>query len=98
MRLIVAPGADGETEPPSPAPSDAGGAVAPDSASPGSSTPVRGIVPDPSTLLSRLADPQNVGPGLLVIGASLIVLVASRWIRAEQDRKAYQQYYSATWG
>ncbi len=98
VRLIVAPGADGGAAAPSPAPSDAGGAVAPDSASPGSSTPVRGIVPDPSTLLSRLADPQNVGPGLLVIGASLIVLVASRWIRAEQDRKAYQQYYSATWG
>ncbi|MGW9398750.1 S1 family peptidase [Streptomyces sp. NPDC055642] len=96
VRLIVAPGADGDAAAPSPAPSEAG--AAPDTASPGSSTPVRGIVPDPSTLLARLADPQNVGPGLLVIGGSLVALVASRWIRAEQDRKAYRRHYSATWG
>lgn len=98
VRLIVAPGADGGAAAPSPAPSDAGGAAAPDAATPGSSAPVRGIVPDPSTLLSRLADPRNVGPGLLVIGGSLVALVASRWIRAEQDRKAYRRHYSATWG
>ncbi|WP_431986910.1 S1 family peptidase [Streptomyces griseoflavus] len=96
VRLIVAPGADGGAADPSPAPSEA--ATAPDAASPGSSTPVRGIVPDPSTLLSRLADPRSVGPGLLVIGGSLVALVASRWIRAEQDRKAYRRHYSATWG
>ncbi|MEU1697079.1 S1 family peptidase, partial [Streptomyces hirsutus] len=69
------------------------GAAAPDAASPGSSA--AGI--NASTLLSRLADPRNVGPGMLVIGGSLIALVATRWIRAEQDRKAYQRYYSATW-
>ncbi|CAM5502771.1 Protease OS=Streptomyces albaduncus OX=68172 GN=FHS32_002713 PE=3 SV=1 [Streptomyces griseoloalbus] len=51
-----------------------------------------------STLVSRLADPRNVGPGLLVMGGSLVALVASRWIRAEQDRKAYRRQYSATWG
>lgn len=96
VRLIVAPGADGAATAPSPAPSEAG--AAPGEASPGSSAPVRGIVPDPSTLLSRLADPRNVGPGLLVMGGSLIALVASRWIRAEQDRKAYRRHYSATWG
>lgn len=96
VRLIVAPEADGGAAAPSPAPSEAGAAA--DTASPGSSTPVRGIVPDPSTLLTRLADPQNVGPGLLVIGGSLVALVASRWIRAEQDRKAYRRHYSATWG
>jgi hypothetical protein len=50
------------------------------------------------TLLARLTDTRNVGPGLLVIAGSLIALVATRWIRAEQDRKAYQRYYSATWG
>ncbi|BFO18900.1 hypothetical protein SHKM778_52880 [Streptomyces sp. KM77-8] len=72
--------------------------MAPDAASPGSSTPVKGILPDPSTLVSRLADPRNVGPGLLVFGASLVALVASRWLRAEQDRKAYRRAYSATWG
>ncbi|MFE2281623.1 S1 family peptidase [Streptomyces sp. NPDC059454] len=98
VRLVVAPGADGGAAAPSPAPSDAQGAAAPDAASPGSSTPVRGIVPDASTLLSRLADPRNVGPGLLVIAGSLVALVASRWIRAEQDRKAYRRHYSATWG
>ncbi|MGW4027399.1 S1 family peptidase [Streptomyces sp. NPDC005009] len=98
VRLIVAPGADGGAAAPSPAPSDARGAAAPDAASPGSSTPVRGILPDPSTLLSRLADPRNVGPGLLVIAGSLVALVASRWIRAEQDRKEYRRHYSASWG
>ncbi|MFE4052480.1 S1 family peptidase [Streptomyces sp. YIM B13518] len=98
VRLLVAPGADGGAAAPSPAPSDERGAAAPDAASPGSSAPVRGIVPDPSTLLSRLADPRNVGPGLLVIAGSLVALVASRWIRAEQDRKAYRRHYSATWG
>jgi hypothetical protein len=51
-----------------------------------------------TTLLSRLSDPRNVGPGLLVIGGSLIALVATRWIRSEQDRKAYQRQYSALWG
>ncbi|MFC8372575.1 S1 family peptidase [Streptomyces sp. NPDC057239] len=98
VRLVVAPGADGGAAAPSPAPSDARGAAAPDAASPGSSTPVRGILPDPSTLLSRLADPRNVGPGLLVIAGSLVALVASRWIRAEQDRKEYRRHYSASWG
>lgn len=92
LKLIVAPGADGE----GPAPSQ--GVAAPDAAGPGSSAPVRGILPDPSTLVSRLADPRNVGPGLLVTGGSLVALVASRWIRAEQDRKAYRRQYSATWG
>ncbi len=72
--------------------------TAPDAATPGSSTPVQGILPDPSTLVSRLADPRNVGPGLLVTGGSLVALVASRWIKAEQDRKAYRRQYSATWG
>lgn len=65
-------------------------------ASPGSSAPVTGE--DVSGFLARLTDPRNVGPGLLVIAGSLLALVATRWIRAEQDRKAYRQYYSATWG
>ncbi|MGA5895492.1 S1 family peptidase [Streptomyces venetus] len=65
-------------------------------ASPGSSAPVTGE--GVSSLLTRLTDPRNVGPGMLVIAGSLVALVATRWIRAEQDRKAYRQYYSATWG
>ncbi|WP_031170051.1 S1 family peptidase [Streptomyces durhamensis] len=82
----------------SPAPSaPAGqGAVAPSAASPGASAPVTGATGQ--TLLARLTDTRNVGPGLLVIAGSLIALVATRYIRAEQDRKAYQRYYSATWG
>ncbi|MEY9490597.1 streptogrisin D [Streptomyces calvus] len=97
VRLIVAPGDDGAAAAPSPAPPQARDA-APEAASPGSSTPVRGILPDPSTLLSRLADPRNVGPGLLVIAGSLVALVATRRIRAEQDRRAYRRRYSAMWG
>ncbi|OYP13600.1 MULTISPECIES: S1 family peptidase [unclassified Streptomyces] len=100
VRLIVsapdAGGAPGGT--PSPG-SSAGsqGAMAPSAASPGSSAPVTGGS-EGSTLLARLTDTRNIGPGLLVIAGSLIALVATRYIRAEQDRKAYQRYYSATWG
>ncbi|WP_345574822.1 S1 family peptidase [Streptomyces prasinosporus] len=95
VRLVVSPQAGDETA--SPAPSAPQGAAAPGAASPGSSAPAAGV-PNASTLLSRLADPRNVGPGLLVIGGSLVALVATRWIRAEQDRKAYRRHYSATWG
>lgn len=78
------------------APSATQDAAAPGDASPGSSTSVGGT--DASTLLSRLADPKNAGPGLLVVAGSLVALAATRFIRAEQDRKAYRRYYSATWG
>lgn len=92
VKLIVAE-QDGAGAGPAPAPSASQGAAA---ASPGTSAPVSGA--DVSSLLGRLTDPRNVGPGLLVIGGSLVALVATRWIRAEQDRKAYRQHYSATWG
>jgi hypothetical protein len=92
VKLIVAEQAGGGTGA-APAPSASQGAAA---ASPGSAAPVSGA--DVSSLLSRLGDPRNVGPGLLVIAGSLVALVATRWIRAEQDRKAYRQHYSATWG
>lgn len=72
-------------------------AIAPGSASPGSTTPVTGTG-DSVSLAARLTDPRNIGPGLLVIAGSMVALVATRYIRAEQDRKAYQRYYSATWG
>ncbi|KMS85348.1 MULTISPECIES: S1 family peptidase [Streptomyces] len=101
VRLIVsaqnAGGAPGGTSSPAPAASAAQGAMAPNAASPGSAAPVTGAS-EGSTLLARLTDTRNVGPGLLVIAGSLIALVATRYIRAEQDRKAYQRYYSATWG
>ncbi|WP_369275250.1 S1 family peptidase [Streptomyces sp. R11] len=93
MKLIVA-AQNGAGQGAAPAPSQDAGA--PGDASPGSSAPVAGEAA--VTLLSRLADPKNVGPGLLVIAGSLVALAATRFIRAEQDRKAYQRYYSATWG
>lgn len=100
VKLIVAAqnGSGQQGASPAPAPSASGtqSAAAPGDASPGSSTPITGT--DASTLLSRLADPRNVGPGLLVVAGSLVALVATRYIRAEQDRKAYRRYYSATWG
>ncbi|MFC5220125.1 S1 family peptidase [Streptomyces coerulescens] len=79
-----------------PAPSATQSAIAPGDASPGSSAPITGE--GAATLLARLADPKNAGPGLLVIAGSLVALAATRFIRAEQDRKEYRRYYSATWG
>lgn len=94
--LVAAQNGSGQGASPAPSASAPQGAVSPGDASPGSSAPVSGA--DAVTLLSRLADPKNIGPGLLVIAGSLVALVATRFIRAEQDRKAYQRYYSATWG
>jgi hypothetical protein len=98
VKLIVAPPQQDAGSPSgTPSASATHSAIAPGAASPGSSAPVTGST-DGTTLLSRLSDPRNVGPGLLVVAGSLIALVATRWIRAEQDRKAYQRHYSATWG
>ncbi|MBC9724796.1 S1 family peptidase [Streptomyces sp. TRM68367] len=95
VKLIVsAPASSGEkggSAPPTQ------GAAAPGDASPGSSAPSAGGTTG-ETLLASLSDPRNIGPGLLVMGGSMVALVAARWIRAEQDRKAYRRYYSATWG
>ncbi|MFE9675554.1 S1 family peptidase [Streptomyces sp. NPDC006259] len=82
---------------PQPSSSPTQAAVAPGSVTPGSTTPVTGGTGTVS-LAERLTDPRNVGPGLLVIAGSLVALVATRYIRAEQDRKAYQRQYSASWG
>ncbi|MER5793124.1 S1 family peptidase [Streptomyces sp. NPDC001980] len=97
VQLIVTKQAatGGQAATPAPSASANHSAIAPSAASPGSSAPVTG---DDTSLVARLTDTRNVGPGLLVIGGSLIALVGTRFIRAEQDRKAYQRYYSATWG
>ncbi|MFE3031987.1 S1 family peptidase [Streptomyces canus] len=96
MQLIVSnPTAAGGASP-APSATSAQGSIAPGVASPGSSAEVQGAEGTP--LLSRLTDTRNVGPGLLVLGGSLIALVATRYIRSEQDRRAYQRYYGATWG
>lgn len=93
VKLLVATPAAGSG---SPAPTASGAQGAAGSTSPGSSTPVAGGTTD-EPLLSRLTDSRNVGPGLLLIAGSLVALAATRYIRSEQDRKAYRQYYSATW-
>ncbi|MFI1562018.1 S1 family peptidase [Streptomyces sp. NPDC020490] len=100
VQLIVSKqAASGQSASPAPAPSASAtrSAIAPGAASPGSSAPATGTAAG-STPLARLSDPRNIGPGLLVVAGSLIALVATRYLRAEQDRKAYQRYYSATWG
>lgn len=96
VRLLVAAGSAGGAQKAAPSAPAARGA-APGAASPGSSAPVTGTT-EGQTLLARLTDTRTVGPGLLVIAGSLIALVGTRYIRAEQDRRAYQRYYSATWG
>ncbi|MGW1162209.1 S1 family peptidase [Streptomyces sp. NPDC002519] len=79
-----------------------GAAIAPGSAAPGSAAPGAvqrtGATDSADGLLSRLTDPRNIGPGLLVIAGSLVALVATRYIRTEQERNAYRRAYSGTWG
>ncbi|MEV6025818.1 S1 family peptidase [Streptomyces sp. NPDC052036] len=79
-----------------------GAAIAPGSPAPGSAAPgavqQMGATDSADGLLSRLTDPRNVGPGLLVIAGSLVALVATRYIRTEQERNAYRRAYSGTWG
>ncbi|MDV9173239.1 S1 family peptidase [Streptomyces sp. W16] len=95
VKLLVAPKTAAS---PAPSASAAGSAAAGGSVTPGTSAPATNTTAGTTTLASRLTDPKNVGPGLLVIAGSLIALVATRWIRAEQDRKAFQRHYSAMWG
>ncbi|MEU9469223.1 S1 family peptidase [Streptomyces avermitilis] len=74
-----------------------GAAIAPGSAAPGAVEQV-GAGSTSEEFLSRLTDPNNIGPGLLVIAGSLVALVATRYIRTEQERNAYRRTYSGTWG
>ncbi|MEU9284648.1 S1 family peptidase [Streptomyces sp. NPDC048275] len=90
-------GAAGAAAQASPAPSSAasqGAAIAPGSTTPGSVQ----AVGESDTILSRLTDTKNIGPGLLVIAGSIIALVATRFIRTEQDRNRYRRQYSQSWG
>jgi hypothetical protein len=41
----------------------------------------------PIAAISRVADTRSVGPGLLVIGGSLIALVAARSMRSSRRRR-----------
>ncbi|MFE2042343.1 S1 family peptidase [Streptomyces sp. NPDC059477] len=92
VRVIAA--APGPGEDPAPIPSDP--ALAPEAAQPGSAVPAGGG--GAAALLGRLTDPRNMGPGLLIVAGSLVALVGARYIRAERDRRAYRDRYSATWG
>lgn len=74
-----------------------GAAIAPGSAAPGAVEQV-GADDTSEEFLSRLTNPNNIGPGLLVIAGSLVALVATRYIRTEQERNAYRRAYSGTWG
>ncbi|WP_246562364.1 S1 family peptidase [Streptomyces roseirectus] len=96
LKLIVAARADGTRQnQPAPSSTPTQAAIAPGSAAPGSTAPVGGIG---TSLAGRLTDPLTIGPGLLVIAASMGALLMTRYLREERDRKAYQRYYSATWG
>ncbi|MFF4469996.1 S1 family peptidase [Streptomyces sp. NPDC001599] len=95
VRLIVS-GREGAAAGTSAPAGQAPGARAPGTSGAGAPAPATGV--DGSTLLARLTDRRNIGPGLLVVAGSLVALVATRWIREEQDRKAYRRRYSATWG
>ncbi|MEU6273887.1 S1 family peptidase [Streptomyces populi] len=71
---------------------------APGSAAPGAVEAVGGESGAARTFVSALTDPGNVGPGLLIMGGSVIAFVATRFIRTEQDRNAYRRQYSQSWG
>ena len=79
------------------APTSQGAAVAPGSAAPGSVQAV-GAGDAAETFITRLTNPKNAGPGLLVLAGSIIALVATRYIRTEQDRSRYRRQYSQSWG
>lgn len=79
------------------APAMQGAAAPPGSAAPGAVESV-GAAGAAETLITRLTDPRNIGPGLLVIAGSIVALVATRYIRSEQDRSRYRRQYSQSWG
>ncbi|SDM50760.1 S1 family peptidase [Streptomyces wuyuanensis] len=99
-----APGAQGGTGAEPAAPADpsapatdgpapgagAGGGAAP----PWAGTSGPGIVTDIAAELGPLG---AVAPGIGVIGASLVLLIVSRWIQSAQGRRNYREYYSQTW-
>ncbi|MFF4759488.1 hypothetical protein [Streptomyces sp. NPDC001292] len=70
VRLIVSDARQGTGRSAEPSAPATHGAIAPGAASPGSPAPVTGTA-DGTTPLSRLSDPHNAGPGLLVMGGSL---------------------------
>lgn len=84
-------GSDGGGGPADPAPSAGAGAVPP--GWPGSPGAAGG-----SRRVTGITDFGSLGPGLVVIGASLVGLVAARWILSAQERRNFRSFYSANWG
>ncbi|MFF3245816.1 S1 family peptidase [Streptomyces sp. NPDC002870] len=92
VSLVAAPPASGGGDDgTAPAPSATAGAVPP--ASPGSS----GLA-DGTRRVTGITEFGSLGPGLVVIGASLVGLVAARWILSAQERRNFRSFYSASWG
>lgn len=91
----AAGGANASVAPSAPT-ANSSAAPAPGAAVPGGVSPIAGA--DGETLLDRLANPESIGPGLLIVAGSLVALVATRWIMSEQDRRAYRRRYAANWG
>ncbi|MGW3623828.1 S1 family peptidase [Streptomyces sp. NPDC000880] len=84
-------GSDGGGGPADPAPSAGAGAVPP--GWPGSPGAAGG-----SRRVTGITDFGSLGPGLVVMGASLVGLVAARWILSAQERRNFRSFYSASWG
>ncbi|MGW2202691.1 S1 family peptidase [Streptomyces sp. NPDC001774] len=93
------PSGDSAADSPSPRPTSSADAQAgPPGAPPGAGGTEDGSGPG---TVSGIADDfgplGGVAPGLGVVGASLVLLLISRWIEARQGRRNYQDYYSQTW-
>ncbi|MBT2392679.1 S1 family peptidase [Streptomyces sp. ISL-1] len=89
-RVPAPGGSDGTGGPADPDPSSAAGAVPPGSSGSG--------VADRSRRITGITDFGGLGPGLVVIGASLVGLVGARWILSAQERRNFRNFYSASWG
>ncbi|MEU4269397.1 S1 family peptidase [Streptomyces sp. NPDC026092] len=87
------------TDSPSPRPtSSADAQVGPPGAPPGAGGTGGGSGPGTvSGIVDDFGPLGGVAPGLGVVGASLVLLLISRWIEARQGRRNYQDYYSQTW-
>ncbi|AVZ74368.1 serine protease [Streptomyces lunaelactis] len=88
-----ASGANGAGGPADTAPSAAAGAVPP--GSPGSSGSADGL-----RRVTGIVDFDfgSLGPGLVVIGASLAGLLGARWILSAQERREFRSFSLASWG
>lgn len=62
-----------------------------------------GTPPEPGatgggSTVTGILDFDDVGPGLVVIVASLSGLVGARWILSAQERRNFRSFYNASWG